>query len=342
MPRFFLPAVLLFFTWSTVCAADQASIDISSLQGYQLSYATAESVTQVQGSPVLGQVTFQPGSAYEVSLPFAVMQHTRLVHDGAWVTKGQPVAKVQGREVEHFFDEYQAAKRLFEVAERNYQANLAERAKGIVSSPQWLTLEREYHAASLNWEHVRHLRSLLVVDELGLAAVLSPIDGVLEFSQETGARAGDAPLFSVVDKAAVQLQVMLPHTSIAGLTGFSAADVACDFTLQSVTGRLQGLKQQTWSSLAPPCQVALGQTLRVRPIYQRQSYSVPLSAVFELDNQDYVAVREQTRLRLVSVKVRQSNTQGLLVDAGQSLDGKVVLSSSVSALQGLLIGLGKE
>lgn len=343
MPRFFLPLAFLFFLLPLAQATEQPqSVDMAALQAYQLEYANAEPVEKIQGSPVLGQVSYQPGSAYDVSLPFAVMQRNWLVNDGEGVKAGQPVADIRGREVEHFFDEYQAAKRLFEVAERNYQANQTEHTKGIVSSPQWLTLEREYHAAALAWEHVRHLRSLLSQDKQGNVTILSPVDGILMFASGDERLSADAQLFRVIAPSAVQLSVMMPSDSLAGLSGFEVEGGQCDMPLFKVGGRLQGIRQQTWSRIPSDCGLKLGQTLAVKPVYPSSVYRVPVSAVFELHNQDYVAVREQARLRLVAVKVRQSQAQALLVQASTALDGEAVLSRSVSALQGLFMGLGRE
>jgi hypothetical protein len=86
----------------------------------------------------------------------------------------------------------------------------------------------------------------------------------------------------------------------------------------------------------------LGQHLLATPFMRAEVYQVATSAVFQWQKSSYILVRAGERLTAVEVDPVGAIGTDYLVQTKASLQDKDILVSSVSAVQGILLGLGGE
>tara|TARA_R110000751_G_scaffold49002_1_gene109288 strand:+ start:8933 stop:9190 length:258 start_codon:yes stop_codon:yes gene_type:complete len=85
----------------------------------------------------------------------------------------------------------------------------------------------------------------------------------------------------------------------------------------------------------------------VTPFYTQIAYRVPKLAIFSWDADQYIFVKQDSMLVSLQVNLLSSDANYYIVQLQQSdnplTEGKIeVLVSSVSAVQGVLLGLGSE
>ena len=96
-------------------------------------------------------------------------------------------------------------------------------------------------------------------------------------------------------------------------------------------------------SLPPSCRLMLGQQVLATPMVRvDDAYRVPRSAVFRLERENYVLVRDGESLLAVAVTPLAAEAGDYVLQAADVLRNAEVLVSSVSAVQGILLGLGGE
>ncbi|WP_339721860.1 hypothetical protein [uncultured Paraglaciecola sp.] len=83
------------------------------------------------------------------------------------------------------------------------------------------------------------------------------------------------------------------------------------------------------------------------PFYTQIAYRVPKLAIFSWDADQYIFVKQDSMLVSLQVNLLSSDANYYIVQLQQSdnplTEGKIeVLVSSVSAVQGVLLGLGSE
>jgi len=72
------------------------------------------------------------------------------------------------------------------------------------------------------------------------------------------------------------------------------------------------------------------------------AFKVPKSSVFNIDRAAYILIKQGSNLQAVAVELMDSNDKVYFVDSTSDLHNKQVLSTSVAAVQGILMGLGGE
>ena len=98
-----------------------------------------------------------------------------------------------------------------------------------------------------------------------------------------------------------------------------------------------------WSApLDDNCSYLPGQRLMMTPLYQFTGYRVPRSAVFQWEGVSTVLLRSGQQLKTVEVELLSSNSRYYAVASPDDISGGEILSTSVSAVQGVLMGLGSE
>jgi len=95
-----------------------------------------------------------------------------------------------------------------------------------------------------------------------------------------------------------------------------------------------------WSKPETPCNLSLGQQLVLTPISVASGFSIPRNALFELDNRDFVAVKNGNQLQLVAVNIIGKDNLNYVVQSHQLTHQSEDLVSSVSIAQGIFMGLG--
>ena len=341
--RFFTTAVVMLLTlFVKNVNADTRNIDLADLGQYQFSFEKLISVNKITGNKVLAQVTEKEGSDHAMNLPFNVQKINFLVANGQWVQNKQAVARLSGKDVHHFFDEYEAAKQLFTITDHYYQSSLKLFNNKAIKQSQWLEISENYFTAKLNLEHINHFMSPLTVTEDEEVIINAPLAGYIRFSTTNIAKQEGQLLFDVIPSSAIRLKVKLSKRR-AQLVEFTLDDNDCRFAVDTIEKTIKNFNVTVWSeAVKSSCQLMLGDSVVVTPVYQQTAFSINKEAVFEFENKNYIAIKKQQKVSLVAINILGSTTNSYLINADSLLDGQEALVSSVSAIQGVLLELGGE
>ncbi|MCC2617533.1 hypothetical protein LJ739_14865 [Aestuariibacter halophilus] len=318
-------------------------VPLSALSSYTLTYVPAEAVAVKRLPATVGHITYRPGDAFEVTLPFAIQQFSPETLDGQWVEKGQTLAYLDGREVHHFFDEAASAESLFLLTKRHYERNRKDIADQVIKLPEWLAIAQAYEQAKLAYEHTRHAREWLSETDNGVALVADH-SGYVEWLAGASMSTAGQPLLRIIPGQALRLEVAVSASQVPLITAFSLPDKQCVDPLTGIrpAQRDEQYWRTLWVDLASDCSLRPGQTVRVEPIASFSGWRVPGSALMTLDDQQWIAVLNNQTLELIPVDVRATDAQGVLIETTTPLGGRQVLNQSLSVVQGYLMGMGGE
>ncbi len=318
-------------------------IDIASLGDLSLEYQRVDTVRSYPGQKIAAEVTFKKGEAYTLTAPRRIQQVQYQVEVGALVEKGQPLAELRGPEMHHFLTEMEVARQLLLSTERRYNSNKKLFEKKAIKESQWAEVSEKYYAAQLEYEHMRHFNDLVLsTDEVEDRMVVgAPVSGVVNYSLEyNGLNIGD-DIAVIIPTSAIRLEAAVPASSRENLAYLKTP--SCELNVSSIGAIISHYFVSAWSEpLTSKCDLMLGQSLLLTPLYKVRAYKVPMTAVFQWGTVTSVLVREGGLLRAVEVELITSSGKNYVVSGGDAMEGADVLISSVSAVQGILIGLGGE
>lgn len=319
-------------------------LPITELGAFQLEFVAAQALQNFPGQPVPATVTYRQGRAYSVSSPGRLQQIEYLVAPGEWVGQGEPFAVLRGPEMHHFEMRYDSNRALLAGAKRRFDSNRALYENRAIDESRWLQISENYYAQQLEFEHLRHFFELVVEgdgdpDSLTLVA---PLGGLIDYNAASAVVEEGDSIARFVPTDALALQAMLPNRLRAEVVALQAG--SCALAVERVSGTSAGFFVQAWTApLQPACELLPGQQVMATPLLRGDGmYLLPRSAVFQLDRQTLVLVRAGNALETVAVTPVISQGKDYVLRAGQDLTGREVLVSSVSALQGILLGLGGE
>jgi hypothetical protein len=117
----------------------------------------------------------------------------------------------------------------------------------------------------------------------------------------------------------------------------------CQLSVAELSGIAQDYFVAAWSSpLTGNCARLPGERLMVTPHYRASGYRVPQTAVMQWQGASAVLVKRSAGLEPVAVEILANIGQDYFVSCSEDLATEPVLNGSVSAVQGLLSGLGGE
>jgi hypothetical protein len=340
MNRLYLTVLLLTLAAGTAAQ----TVAISTLGSLELEFAKALPVDEYPGQAVGAKVSYRRGEAFNVPSPGRVQQIEYLVEPGAMMFEGQPFAVLRGPEMHHFEMSYQGSQALAEGAERRFKSNQALYARKAISESQWLEISEQYYALALEYEHMRHFFELVVSgdDDPDALSMTAPIAGIIDYSSaDLGVEEGDS-IAQFVPPGAVRLKLALPNSIGAEVASVRAGE--CRLAIERVSTITAGFFVQAWTQPLPEsCPLLLGQQLLAIPmVTAKGSYLIPRSAVFQLAHENFVLVRNGDALNTVAVTLLGSEGDDYVLLADADLGGAEILVASVSAVQGILLGLGGE
>ena len=333
--------LILTLVWGGVARATE--IDIATLGELSLNYQKATFVTSFPGQNIAAEVTFKKGEAFTLAAPRRIQQINYLVEVGSIIEKGQPIAELRGPEMHHFLTEMEVARQLLRDSERRYKSNKVLFEKKAIKESQWAEISEKYYAAQLEYEHMRHFNDLVIrTDEENDSIIIgAPVSGVVNYSLEYNGLLAGADIALIVPTSAIRLEAALPASTRKGLASLKTP--TCELKVSSTTAIVNNFFVSAWSEpISPQCELILGQTLLVTPLYKTNAYKVPMKAVFQWQRASSVFIRDSGQLRVVDVELIASSGENYIVVSDSSLQNSDVLVSSVSAVQGMLIGLGGE
>lgn len=321
------------------------SININELGKYQLNFEKISPITTVSSSALIAQVTEKSGENFSVFLPFNVQQVSTIITGGQSVLKGQKIAYLSGYDVHHFLDEFEAAKQLFNIAEKQYQSSLTLYNSKALKQSQWIEISNNYFSARLRFEHLHHYMSFLNIDENEQIAIIAPIAGIIRYENinDNYSKAEGGLLFDIIPNDAIRLKVSVPVKDIKNLTYLKVEKQQCKFAVSSKENIINDFSMTVWSEpLNKQCSLTLGEKVIVTPVYQQNAFTINKTAVFEFENKNYIAIKNDEQLNLVTINILNANNQNFIFQSNIPLANKIALTSSVSAVQGVLLNLGDE
>ncbi|MCB1699757.1 MAG: hypothetical protein KDI14_02810 [Halioglobus sp.] len=319
-------------------------VELAALGSLQLEFEQAVPVEVYPGQRVAAQVTFRKGEAFNVPSPGRVQQIEYLVEPGAAVQQGQPFAVLRGPEMHHFEMRFESSQALAESAERRFKSNRELYKRKAISESQWQEISEKYYELMLEYEHMRHFFELVVggdndPDALTLAA---PLASQIDYSSaEHRVEEGDS-IAQFVPASAIRLEVALPVASAREVSAVRVGD--CELAIERVGAMTDGFFVQAWTGALPAsCGLMLGQQVLATPLLRVSgAYRVPRTAVFQLEHESFVLVRSGASLTAVAVVLLAAEDGDYVLQTATPLDAADVLVSSVSAVQGIMLGLGGE
>ena len=322
-------------------AIAQTEVPIDSLGKLNLTYVNAAPSQSVQKSVSTGIVAPLPGSQLHLMAPMTPQQVQYLVADGTAVSKGQKLAMLKGSEVHHFTENLKAKTALLKISQKRFNANKPLFEANAISQSSWFSIAQAYYDAKLAWGHLDHFAEMFESDEDDdIGYLLAPEAGL--FLYANGEKDAEATrLGSIISNNSLRIKTMVSADEASLISAIETAN--CQVQVARTDAIVNGYLTSVWSEPLPEsCNLKLGQRAQVNGHFKLKALKIPAQSVFYLNGQSSVFVRSGNVLNVVPVEVvGQSGADALLIKATPQLNNQPVLSSSVSAVQGVLIGLGE-
>ncbi len=332
--------ICLFIPVAKTLASTQVAL--ADLGDFRVSWKVATQVDYLKGQARLGLVNHVPGENYVLKLPFAVQQIKYDIANGDFVQEGQQLATIRGVEVEHFFDAAESIKAIYLATKDNYKASEANYSEKIIQNPDWLALAKNYHQAKLDFAHNQHILSLLSFTDSAPVGLKAPMAGYVQINPNY-MDAVEQPLLEILPAQSVFVEVNIPKNSNSLLSHFTVNGETCRLTPVIREQMINRLYQRVWNSFdRDACTLRPGESISVIPHFTFNGFKVSQSSVFRLQDGLYVAARINQTLVVHEVSVHESDGEFHYVTSTTDLHNAQLLDSSVSVLQGILLGMGGE
>ena len=338
--------ILAFFTLSSLLTchfalSQEMSVEADALGGLSVQTKSIEAISSYTGKDVLAKVTVLPGQSYIFKSPINVQQIEYLKGAGDKVSRNEPFAIIQGPEVHHFYRVFQMKKVLFEQASALFNNSKALYQRKSLSEQAWLEISNQYHDTKMEFDELTHFFDLVLSadEENDSLTLASPVAGVIQYSV-LNALDIDHTIASFIPMQAIRLKVNLPFDTTQTPLYISSGNcrLGVDFTESANSAYYQSV----WTkSLADECAFAIGQILSATPEYQTNAYKIKQSSVFNWEGDNFIFIQNKQNYEAVKVTLITSQDDNYIVKSSSvSLANKLALVSSVSAGQGILLGLG--
>ncbi|WP_100642420.1 hypothetical protein [Alteromonas facilis] len=320
----------------------QTSINESALGNFELTYTQVESLDEYPITAISGQIRVREGDIYSLTAPINPQQRIYLVGDGGAVTAGQRIAHLIGSEVHHFRERLDAQRLIVSQAEQRYNKNQALFKQQAISQERWQQIMAYYFEQKLMLGHLEHFAEWVeFTDSYEEMYLLSPIAGLLRHTPISNAEDG-VVLAKLVPLAQARANANVPISAASKVSALRFGNCVVD--VDSFSANASGVTADIWSQpLNDDCGFTLGQSVELTPVVEQPIMRIPKASIYMFEGNTYVAKLEGTILTPVAVSVRaRSDATNMYIEAQPLLVNARVLSSSVSALQGILMGMGGE
>lgn len=335
--------IAFFIQIPTVKAADELRvINLSVLGDFEASFSDVKKVEYIKGQSLIGEIGYIAGENYSVTLPFDVQQISYQVKNGSFVNQGESIALVEGYDVHHFIDEYHSTKTLLEIQEMHFKTNKQYFQNKTIKSSQWIDITKSYYEAKLNFEHIQHQMSFLHIDKNEQISLVSPKAGIIQIPRSIGSKESGQLAFNIVEQSVIKVKITAPLLLTSNLSHFEV-NSTCRLKINSIERIADKFHQIVWAEpSSKDCKLTLGQMLKVTPIKHIKGYKIAKSAIFEFENNNYIAIKVKEALSLIPINIMGTNEGEYIFTTKEMIEGKKALISSVSIIQGSLLSLGVE
>lgn len=319
------------------------TVNVASLGSLELVFESATKLDVYPGQSVAAEVGFRKGEAFTVSSPGRVRQIEYLVESGALVNRGQAFAVLRGPGMHHFEMSYHSSRELLAGAERRFNSNKPLYERRAISESQWLEISEKYYLALLEYEHMRHFSELLIEADNGVEGLTlgAPVAGIIDYSSAYDGVEEGENIALFIPREGIRLEASVPVAMRNKLA--SLRTDGCELGVERASAVASGFFVQVWTEpLVSACRLLPGQRVLATPMLRGEAYRVPKSAVFQLGHQTHVLVHKGDTLAAVEVTLLGLEGKDYLLSAVVPLQDRDILITSVSAVQGVLLGLGGE
>ena len=326
-----------------VPAAPAQTLDIADLGRLELRYRQVAASDEYPGRPLAARAWYRAGDALSLVTPVRVQQISYLPVPGDAVREGEVIARLDGPEIHHFITEFKVLEQRLAVAEQRFNNNRSLYQRQAIDEGRWIEISEAYYALQLEHEHMRHFRELLSEAAAGDNSLLlrAPHSGLLQYRQDAPGLERGQEVAVIIPPKSLRLRVSIPLAQRQALSSLAFAD--CKLPVASVSGIADDYFVSAWSApLAGTCALLPGERLMVTPWFAARAYRTPASAVMQWNGGPAVLVKHGDTLEVVPVQILSAAQTDYYVRCDADLADRSVLSSSVSAVQGILIGLGGE
>lgn len=327
-------------------AGAQERVAKADLGGLALDFAPTQAVAERPGPSLLLQVAPYPGDVFELRLPFHPNRIEPLVAQGQALAVGDAVARLRGPELGIWLAGARATQRRFDDVRRRYEDNRPLFEQGALSAAKWSEIASEYLVLDAETRHIEHVLEVLrpSAGSDSEAMLVTPVAGRVDFTLQAAPASGDRVVATILADEALRLVGRVALAEGDGVLAIEAGD--CRVAVAHVEQRAERLYRQIWSEPLLTCPaLAPGALLSGHLVHAFDGYRIPRAAVFRVAGRAGVAVDAGDSLRFVPVVIVSEDRDAFFVsvdDATATLAGRDVLVRSVSAVQGLLLGIGAE
>lgn len=298
-------------------------------------------ISHYAGQNIKAKVMSLPGHASTIISPMNVRKTTFLKPNGALLESGDSFVALSGPEVHHYYVEYTLKKALFEQNTLLYGNNKKLFLKKALSEQAWLEVSKTYIDFKLMFEEFSHFFELVdsFDDKNDTLILKSPLQGRLNYQNVFNISTNEL-LASIIPLQSVRIAAKIPLSQIQNPSYLRIGEcqLAVEFSEQVANGYLR----QLWSEpLNDKCPLVLNQPLSVIPEYALNSFLVNKSSVFSLHGVHYVFVEKTDKYTAISVELISAQQSEYVVTSEGLSNTMQVLSTSVSAAQGILMGIGE-
>ncbi|WJG08161.1 hypothetical protein [Aliiglaciecola sp. LCG003] len=325
--------------------AEQDKLAIQDLKNLKLLTQQVESVLVYPGRPTLGSIQQEPGKAYSIRSPLSAQQVTFMYPVGTRLKSGEDFVKLSGPEVHHYFSQYNVKKTMFELAAQQYKRNSPLYAQSAISQQSWIDINSAYFSAKLDYDEMQHFFELVshFDDDSETLTLKTPIDGIVQFNTNLLSLAEEDIIASIIPLESIKLTLNVANKNAHNIAYLSTPERDCQLTVSAVESIVSGLSSKVWSSpLTAQCPYLLGQSFSVVAHFNQPAYSIPRKSVFSIGGEQFVFVKIDNQFHATAITLVSSIEQNYIATSDTPLTNAEVLTSSVSAVQGIMLGLGSE
>ncbi|MBA6342967.1 hypothetical protein H4J59_18425 [Colwellia sp. MB02u-10] len=339
---FYLCFIVLFQMSSAFAFEKSQVVELSSLGAFELKFSTVKKANLMVGQNLIGEVSYKPGENYAVVLPFDVQKVIYHAENGRYVNQGETIASVEGFDVHHYIDAFESAKKILEISASHFETNKQYFDNKTLKTAQWLEITKNYYDAKLNLEHFEHQMSFVRISKDNKISLISPKKGILKTPNFQHIKSKGDLVFDVINLKSIKVKITTPLLYNGGISHFVVSPT-CQLKLTSIENIADKYHQILWASpTSEHCNLTLGQSVKVTPILSFDGYEIPKAAIFEFNEQNYIAIKLENNVSLVAINIIAANNNAYYATSKENIVNKQVLISSVSILQGKLLKLGAE
>lgn len=333
--------ILVLFSIAFACGVHAGnSVSLDKLGKLSLTYSSINAIGAIEKPASTAMVSALPRSPLRIISPMNPQKIDYLVAHGESVTQHQRIAILSGSEVHHFRDNLAAKTALLAITTSRFNKNRELASINAIPQDKWLDIAQQYYDAQLTWGHLNHFADMFEPhedDDMGY--LLAPTEGVFLLPDQASTDT-ETQLGAIVSPNDVRLSTLI-HTLNSDVAE-AINTASCSVDIEKVEKINHRFFVRVWSAPLPEgCALQLGAQVNARVQLSVSALTVPADSVFYLHGQASIFLRRANVLEAMPITlIGHADTDNAVFTAPGLTNSDEVLTSAVSAVQGILLGLG--